>query len=90
MGNLAEVAPVARGVHVGPGHPSDPKGDGGGSTEAAAPPGPPAFLSQPVMLDWEPPDDHVSQVQEAVTLFNRSLVAFVHRQLEGAHGPAWL
>src|SRR6266545_94262 len=51
---------------------------------------PPAYVTEAVPLEWEPAADQITEVQEAVTLFERSLSAFVQRQLEGLHGAAWL
>ncbi len=50
----------------------------------------PDCVTEQTMLVWEPPTDHVVEVQQAVTLLERTLVAFVARQLEAFHGVAWL
>ena len=39
---------------------------------------------------WTPPSDDASLVQDAVTLFERSLSAFVAERLRAIHGEAWL
>ncbi|MCY4107626.1 MAG: ATP-binding protein, partial [Chloroflexi bacterium] len=39
---------------------------------------------------WEPPQDESGAAQEVVTLFERSLVAFVRWRLEKIHGEKWL
>jgi tetratricopeptide (TPR) repeat protein len=49
-----------------------------------------SFLTSVVPLAWSPPDDQVTQANQAVTLFERSLMAFIQRQLEALHGGAWL
>ncbi|MCY4390657.1 MAG: tetratricopeptide repeat protein [Chloroflexi bacterium] len=41
-------------------------------------------------FDWDSPDDDVSEVQQAVTLFERSLVALVRDRLTSYHGEQWL
>lgn len=43
-----------------------------------------------VDLEWEPPDDHVTEAQQAVTLFERALVRLMIRQLRALYGDAWL
>lgn len=50
----------------------------------------PDLLAQQVMLEWEAPQDQVAEAQDAVTTFERALVAFVQQQLESLYGPAWL
>ena len=53
------------------------------------PPPPKAtFVKEP--FHWIPPDDDTGLVQDSVTLFERSLSAFVERQLRAIHGDAWL
>ncbi len=47
-----------------------------------------SFRKEP--FEWTPPDDDTGVVQDAVTLFERSLSAFVERQLRDIHGDAWL
>ena len=41
-------------------------------------------------FDWSPPEDDTNVVQDAVTLFERSLSAFVADRLRSLHGDAWL
>lgn len=41
-------------------------------------------------FDWECPFDHVNEAQQAVTLFERSLAAFVRNRLQRQYGDAWL
>ncbi len=56
---------------------------------ADSPPSPkPAFIKEP--FDWSPPEDDTGLVQCAVTLFERSLSAFVEDRLRAIHGDAWL
>ncbi len=43
-----------------------------------------------VDFEWESPTDDASVVQDAVTLFERSLSAFVEHGLRRIHGDAWL
>ena len=45
---------------------------------------------QSYQLDWERPNDDVSQIQDMVTLFERSLVALVRDRLERHYGRSWL
>lgn len=40
-------------------------------------------------FEWSPPTDDASVVQDAVTLFERSLSAFVENALRRLHGDAW-
>ncbi|MEX2236563.1 MAG: tetratricopeptide repeat protein [Dehalococcoidia bacterium] len=48
-------------------------------------------IGEQIPLDWTAPDDDVSEVQKAVTLFERVMVAFVKRQLQALHGSSsWL
>ena len=47
-------------------------------------------LFERVDFDWESPRDDASVVQDAVTLFERSLSAFVEHGLRRIHGDAWL
>ena len=46
--------------------------------------------SDEYQLHWDRPDDDVSDIQDMVTLFERSLVALVRHRLEEYHGPPWL
>ena len=41
-------------------------------------------------LIWDPPTDSVSEVQDAVTVFERALVQFVKWKLQELHGEGWL
>ena len=41
-------------------------------------------------LDWDAPADEVSEVQQAVTRFERSLVALLKERLATYHGQQWL
>lgn len=50
----------------------------------------PECVRQRIMLEWEPPTDHVTEAHECVSLFERALVALVYRQLKGYYGDAWL
>ena len=50
----------------------------------------PECITHCLMLEWEPPRDQIQESQQAITCFERALVAFVLRQLEALHGDAWL
>lgn len=54
------------------------------------PEGRPNYVTQVVELEWSPPSDNAVEVHQAVTMFERSLCAFVMRQLQGLYGDAWL
>ncbi len=51
---------------------------------------PPSYVVQQVPIDLDLPADNVTQIQQAVTLFERALVQFIHRQLQGLYGSSWL
>lgn len=42
------------------------------------------------IFDWDVPEDDVREVQQAVTLFERSLVALLKDRLTAYHGEQWL
>jgi len=72
--------------------PSQPETEGAttrATGESTSDPELPSFVTSVEVLDWQPPDDQVSEIQEALTVFERSLAAFIHRQLEGLHKDAW-
>ncbi len=46
-----------------------------------------SFTKEP--FEWTPPGDDASRVQDAVTLFERSLSAFIEHRLPVIHGDAW-
>jgi tetratricopeptide (TPR) repeat protein len=50
----------------------------------------PTCITQQVMLEWQAPKDNIQEIQQAVTLFERVLIAFVVRQLEALYGDGWL
>lgn len=58
----------------------------GGEPETT--PRPAKFNRDP--FDWVPPEDDAASIGAAVTLFSRSLAAFVHERLVLKHGDQWL
>ena len=50
---------------------------------------PPSQVYERLNFEWEAPTDDVGVVQDAVTLFERSLSAFVEHGLRRIHGEAW-
>ena len=50
----------------------------------------PVFVATREELDWEAPADDVAEAQAVTTLFERCMLAFLLRQLQGLHGEAWL
>lgn len=47
------------------------------------------LIETQVQMEWQAPNDNVAEAQEAVTLFERAMVAFIQRQLQDFHGDAW-
>ena len=67
---------------------TEPRAEEHPGSEDSDPSSPPA--DETVEFEWAQPEDDVAEAQQAVTLFERSLVAFVKWGPQQLHGDAWL
>ena len=60
------------------------------SATATRPKGESVLATELPQFVWEPPQDHANETQQVVTLFERSIVAFVRWRLAQAYNDNWL